>query len=146
MKSMLLVVACAAACHPPKSGETLGESVRAYNEGVRWERFDVAAVHVPPKERSQFADDADQRAKDLRITEYDIVRVDQKAKGVAEVQIKIGWYLDSEGKLRETHTKQMWERHGKTWLIVDETRLRGQEMPGIREAAATAAREEPTQP
>lgn len=135
MNKMLLVIACAAACHPPKAGETLGDSIRAYNDGIRWERFSVAATHVPPKERSQFVDDADARAKDLRITEYDLVRVDKKADRLVEVQVKIAWYLDSEQKLHETHTKQIWEKQGKTWLIVDETRLRGDEMPGIREPA-----------
>lgn len=144
MKSLPLMLCVLAACHPPKSGETLGESVRAYNEGVRWERFAVAAVHVPPKERSQFVDDADQRAKDLRITDYEVVRVDKKSDRVAEVQVKVSWYLDSEGKLRETQALQTWERHGKTWLIVDEARLRGVEMPGLREPVASV-RERPSQ-
>lgn len=133
MKKILLVV-CLAACAAPKAGDTLGESVRAYNDGVRWERFTNAALHVPPKERSQFVDDADARAKDLKITDYELVRVEQKGDKVAEVQVKMEWYLDSEGKVRETHARQTWERHGKTWWIVDETRMRGVEMPGLREA------------
>jgi hypothetical protein len=150
MKKLLLIAALAAclpACHPPRSGDTLAESIRSYNEGVRWERFANAAVHVPPKERAQFLDDSDARAKDLRITEYDLVRVEQKNDTEAEVQVKIGWYLDSEGKLRETHSKQSWERHGKTWWIIDEARLRGYEMPGLREpsgAAQAAVREAPS--
>jgi hypothetical protein len=133
MKKILFVL-WLAACAAPKAGDTLGESVRAYNDGVRWERFSNAANHVPPKERSQFVDDADQRSKDLRITDYELVRVEQKSDRVAEVQVKVEWYLDSEGKLRETHARQTWERHGKTWWIVDETRVRGVEMPGLREA------------
>lgn len=122
-----------AACHPPKSGDTLGDSVRSYNDGVRWGRYEVAAVHVPAKERSQFVDDADQRAKDLKITDYEVVKVDQTGDRVAQVQVKVSWYKDSEGTLRETQAMQTWERHGKTWLIVDEARLRGTEMPGLRE-------------
>jgi hypothetical protein len=47
--------------------------------------------------------------------------------------VKVSWYKDSEGTLRETQAMQTWERHGKTWLIVDEARLRGTEMPGLRE-------------
>jgi len=131
--SLAVATASLSACRPPRSGDTLAESIRSYNEGVRWERFDNAAVHVPPKERPQFLDDSDARAKDLRITEYDLVRVEQKNDSEAEVQVKIAWYLDSEGKLRETHAKQSWERHGKTWWIIDESRLRGYEMPGLRE-------------
>lgn len=122
-----------AACAAPKAGDTLGESVRSYNDGVRWARYDNAAVHVPAAERSQFIDDADERAKDIKITDYEIVKVEQKTDRVAQVQIKLSWYSDSEGKLRETQSMQTWERHGKTWLVIDETRLRGTEMPGLRE-------------
>lgn len=123
-----------AACAAPKSGDTLAESVRAYNDGVRWERFAVAANHVPPAERSMFVDEADDRAHDLRITDYEVVRVDNKSDKLASVQVKLSWYLDSEGILRETQSEQTWERHGKTWWMVDETRLKGYEMPGLMEA------------
>jgi hypothetical protein len=132
MRAILLVVLLAA-CTPPKAGDTLGESVRSYNDGVRWQRYDNAAIHVPAAERSQFIDDADERSKDIKITDYEIVKVEQKTDRVARVQVKLSWYSDSEGKLRETQAMQTWERHGKTWLVIDETRVRGTEMPGLRE-------------
>src|SRR5712675_2164741 len=119
MRAILLCLVFAA-CTPPKSGDTLGESIRSYNDGVRWGRYEVAAVHVPEKERSMFLDQADERAKDLKITDYDIVRVDQTSNRIATVQVKIAWYMDSEQTLRETSAIQTWERHGKTWLMVDE--------------------------
>jgi hypothetical protein len=31
---------------------------------------------------------------------------------------------------------QTWEKHGKGWLLVDERRLRGHEMPGLPEPLA----------
>lgn len=144
MKAML-ALSVLAACASAKSGDTLAESIRAYNEGVRWQRFENAAVHIPPKERSEFLDEADQRTKDLKITEYDIVRVEKKSEKTAEVQIKVSWYLDNEGTLRETSAVQTWEKHGKTWWVVDEKRLRGTEMPGLREGVAMpAVREAPS--
>jgi hypothetical protein len=143
--ALVALVLALVACRPPKSGETLSESVRAYNEGVRWERFAVAAVHVPPRERSQFLDDSDERAKDVKIFDYEVIKVEQKTDRLADVQIKVSWYRDSEGTLRETQVKQSWERHGKAWLIVDETRSKGVEMPGLREPVAAAVREPPTQ-
>src|SRR5438874_8518457 len=132
MKAILLCLVLAA-CTPPKSGDTLGDSIRSYNGGVRGGRYDVAAVHVPEKERSVFLDQADERAKDLKIIDYDIVRVDQTSDRIAVVQVKMSWYKDSEGSLKETQAMQTWERHGKTWLMVEEARLRGKEMPGLRE-------------
>jgi hypothetical protein len=136
MKAIVgLVVLTLAACAglAPKETETLGESVRAYNDGVRWERFEVAAIHIPVKQRSQFVDESDQRAKDVKITQYDVVRVEQRGDREAYVQIKMEWYKNSEGTVHETHAMQTWERHGKLWLMVDEARLRGVEMPGLPE-------------
>ena len=52
----------------------------------------------------------------------------------ARVQVKISWYKASEGTVHETHALQTWERQGKTWLMVEEKRLRGSEMPGLSES------------
>lgn len=134
----LAVCLALGACASAKQGVTLGESIRAYNEGVRWQRYDAAAVHVPPKERSDFIDALDERSKDLRITDYEIVRVTQKSDKIAQVQVKMSWYLDSKGTLQETSAVQTWEKHGKTWWVIEETRLRGKEMPGLREDPSTA--------
>jgi hypothetical protein len=131
MKAIWFVVL--AGCASAKQGDTLADSVRAYNDGVRWERFEVAAVHVPPKERSTFLDMTDERAHDLKITEYDVVKIDQKDDHEATVQVKMSWYRESEGTLKETQALQQWEKHGKTWWMVDEARLKGQEMPGLEE-------------
>jgi hypothetical protein len=140
--SCLVIVSLFAACRSPKAGETLAESVRAYNEGVRWERYANAAIHVPPAERSEFVDELDQRSKDLRITDYEIIRVDQKSDKMAQVQVKMSWYLDSEGTLKETSAVQTWERHGKEWWVIEEKRLRGKEMPGLREDPSSEATEQ----
>src|SRR5690242_12292871 len=102
----VLLVGCASA----KQGDTLADSVREYNDGVRWERFGVAANHVPPKERSAFVDQVDERSKDVKITDYDVVKMDAKGDSAATVQIKLSWYKESEGTLRETQAVQSWER------------------------------------
>ena len=114
------------------ASETLTDSVRVYNDGIRWQRFDNAANFIPPKDRGKWVDDEDARAKDLKITDYDVVRIDPKGD-LAKVQIKMSWYKNSSATVHETHSMQTWERHGKTWIIVDETRQRGDEMPGLPE-------------
>jgi hypothetical protein len=124
-----------AGCASAKQGDTLVDSVRQYNDGVRWERFAVAANHVPPAERATFVDEADERARDVKITEYDVVRIDPVSDREATVQIKLAWYRDAEGTLKHTQALQTWEKHGKTWWMVDETRLKGHEMPGLTEPA-----------
>jgi len=139
MKALWLVFLLA--CHMPKSMPTLPESIRAYNDGVRWERFEVAANHVPGPQRSQFVDEADQRAKDVKITDYEVVRVDKQSEQEAKVHVKLSWYRNSEGTLHETQAMQTWQRHGRLWVIVDEARLRGAEMPGLPEPLTEAGKE-----
>ncbi|HEY4181586.1 MAG TPA: hypothetical protein VGM90_32285 [Kofleriaceae bacterium] len=119
-----------------KDTETLTESVRNYNEGVRWERYTMAASSLPPKLRGAWVDEMDKRSKDLRITDYEILRMDPAGERSAQVQVKMTWYLDSVGSVKETHAMQTWERKGKEWYMVDEVRLRGDEMPGLTEPVA----------
>lgn len=134
MRAMPFAVVLLAACGAhARDTETLADSIRSFNDGVRWERFAAAAVRVPPRERSQFVEDMDVRAEDLKITDYEIVRVDERGPREARVQIKLSWYRTSEGTLRETHAMQTWERQGKVWMMVAEARVRGAEMPGLPE-------------
>jgi hypothetical protein len=130
----ILLFGCGCGAAALHSEPDLSESVRQFNDGVRWERFAAAANAIPPRERSQFVDDMDQRAGDVKITEYDVVRVDPHGEREARVQIKLSWYKASEGTVHETHAVQTWERRGKVWMMVDEIRLRGAEMPGLAEA------------
>ena len=119
----------------PKAGETLMESVQTYNEGVRWERFAAAASRLPAAERLAFIDAADARSKDLKVTDYEVVRVASMSDKVAKVQVRLSWYRETEGTLRETHAVQTWRRSGKVWVLQRQARLRGPAMPGIDEVA-----------
>jgi len=122
-----LVAACA---HAPR-GEGLMDTVRTYNDGVRWQRFTAAAVAVPPRERDAFLDEREELAEDLRITDYEVVRVKDTGGDVADVQIKVTWYKDSEGTVHDTWARQRWERQGKAWRITEERKVRGEDMPGL---------------
>ena len=149
MRTLLFVTVLVAACGgAQKNQETLTDSIRAYNDGMRWARYEIAASQIPPKERAEFVDEMDERGDNLKITDYEVVKVDTRGAKEAKVQIKVSWYLDNIGTLRETHAVQLWERQGKVWLMVSETRLRGDEMPGLGEPVGetAAARAEPGAP
>ncbi|MGE0872544.1 MAG: hypothetical protein AB7P03_28580 [Kofleriaceae bacterium] len=133
---VVLPLSAAGCGAPQRDSDTLAESIRSFNEGVRWQRFANAATRIPPEQRSQFVDDMDQRAEDLKIIDYEIVRVDTRGPREAKVHVKLSWYLDSEGTLRETHSMQTWERQGKLWMMVDEARVRGAQMPGLPDSAS----------
>jgi hypothetical protein len=131
----ILICAVLLGCGAPQARgqDELSESIRSFNDGVRWGRFGVAATAIPPAQRAQFVDDMDERANEIKITDYEVVKVDPRGERESRVQIKLTWYKTSEETVHETHAVQTWERHGKAWLMVDETRLRGPEMPGLTE-------------
>lgn len=128
----LVTGACGAAA---QQTDTLGEAVRSYNDGVRWGRLGIAASKIPPRERAQFVDEMDERAEDVKITDYEVVDVAARTQRQAKVRIKMSWYLASKGTVHETHSEQTWERQGKLWFMVQEARVRGAEMPGLPERA-----------
>lgn len=132
IRSLILVVvtACGAV---PQNPDTLGDSIRSYNDGVRWGRYSIAATKVPPRERAQFIDEMDERAEDVKITDYEVLNVSAIGARTAKVRVKMFWYRDSKGTVHETLAEQTWERKGKAWFIVQEARVRGEEMPGLPE-------------
>ena len=139
MKQAIFCAACAAyvAGCAGVTGDSpmqaLDDSIRLYNENVRWQKWEVAANFLPQKERSKWVDESDERGKDLKVTEYDVVRVMPQGQKAADVQVKVSWYKNSEGTVHETHEMQKWQKKGKQWLMIDESRLRGTEMPGLAE-------------
>ncbi len=136
--TLSLLTACGAI---PKQGEPLMDSVQLYNEGVRWERLANAASRVPAAERSDFLDEREELAEDLKISDWEVERVEAKG-GKAKIRVKYTWYLDDIGAVHETHAAQSWERHGKAWLMLGEVRTRGEPMPGLREPDEDADTEE----
>jgi hypothetical protein len=134
---VLTLLATLSACGTAqKPQDSIGDIVRAYNEDLVWRRFDTAAQHLSPKVRNKRVDEWDERSKDMRVTEFEIVRIEQRGESKARAQVKISWYLDSEQILRETSAVEMWEKKGQSWMLVDEERLRGHEMPGLPEPIA----------
>jgi hypothetical protein len=129
-----------AACGAGPQRDLLMESVTTYNEGVRWERFSAAAAAVPPAEREAFLDEREELAEDLRITDYEVVRVTTKGDH-ADIQVKLTWFLDSRGSVHDTWIRQRWERRGRSWRVVDERRVRGEAMPGLAEQTDDEAAE-----
>jgi hypothetical protein len=137
--SALIVISAGCGATGPSHAEGLSETSTAYTDSVRWGRFETAATAIPARERTQFVDDMDEREHEVKITEYDIVRVDPHGEREAKVQIKVSWYKASEGTVHETYAMQTWEQRGKAWMMVEETRVRGAEMPGLAEPVPVGA-------
>jgi hypothetical protein len=126
----------AAACGAAQKAEPLDQQVHRYNDSVRWQRLAQAAQYIPPAERAAFFDERVELEDELRITMYDIRRVEiAEDEARAVVYVEYQWYLDSQGRVHKTTSRQHWEQHGKRWLLTEERRERGEPMPGLPEPA-----------
>ena len=106
--------------------------VRAFQEGLRWRKYDMAADYVPARERERFLDAHDDVDTDLRIDDYEVMRVKlEDSQSKAQVRVKYTWHLDSVGSVHDTVVEESWEKQGKIWRIVGSEHRRGEEMPRL---------------
>lgn len=131
---LVFLFAVLSGCGAQQSVEPLEPAVRLYGDGIRWQRFDDAASRLPPERRDDFLDQRDRLHDDLRVHDYEIIRVRFGPEGRrARVHVKYSWYLESRGVVHETHAIQRWHRPAEVWLMVGEEHLRGEPMPGIED-------------
>ena len=134
----LLIAAVVVGCGGGQKAQTqVMHSVRGYNDAMRWQRLPTAAGFIAPAEREAFLDEHEELAEELRIDYYEIARMKPSGGNRAEVQVKYTWHLDNVGVVNDTTTLQHWERHGKRWVLAEEHRVRGDEMPGVAEPPET---------
>jgi hypothetical protein len=135
----------ASGCAGRQRTPELDTEVRAFGDGIRWQKLAEAAARIPLRERADFLAEREELGDDLRIADFEIERIDLHGDGhTASVKVQWTWMLDSRGIVHKTWTEQAWELHGKSWLMVSEERHRGEEMPGVAEAdKADATAENP---
>jgi hypothetical protein len=143
---VLLLLAAGCGATGGKNADLVAD-VRGYGDGMRWGDFNSAALRLRPAQRSGFMDQREQLAEDLRIADWEMRRMTYSDdRNRAEVHIEWTWLLDSRGIVHTTVTRQAWSRHGKSWILDREERLRGDPMPGVvepkrlRRPAAPSAR------
>ena len=134
---VVLVVGVTISCSAssPSKSEDLMTAVRGYNDGLRWHNPPAAAGYLPTNIRRGFLKEREELAEDLKISDYEIARLEYvDSKGFdAAVDIRWDWYSDRKGVVHNTTTEQTWKRFGKRWLMIKELRVRGEPMPGMNE-------------
>ncbi len=125
--ALLLLLACGGT---QRGNEDLLNNIRAYQEGLRWRRYEQAADFVRPDDRSQFLDRREEIDKNLRIDDYEVVRVTlSEGRQEAVAQIRYTWHLDTVGTVHETVMEDRWKKEKPGWRIVETKHKRGEEMP-----------------
>ena len=122
-----VIAACASSSQ--KKDQELMTDVREFQEGLRWRNYDQAADHVHASARVRFLDAHDDLDGDLRIDDYEVMRVTLTAEFEATVRVKYTWHLDSVGRVHESTYDQDWQRQGKVWRVVATRQRSGEALP-----------------
>jgi hypothetical protein len=126
----LMLVSLVACSNAGARSEDLLTDVRTFQEGLRWRKYEMAADHVPATVRERFLEAHDELDEDLRIDDYELMRVKLESAGNdAYVRVKYTWHRESVGTVHETVVEQHWERQGKVWRIVASEHQRGERLP-----------------
>jgi len=122
--SFALVVALLAGCatsHMPDQTPAVDDALRAFNNDLRWGRWQEAAKHVDPGERGAFLRLLDDSSSPFRFTSVDELSREATAKDGTEIDLLISleYYRLPSVKQRTVRQRQHWRYDvaGKEWIV-----------------------------
>ncbi|MGC6417926.1 MAG: hypothetical protein ACON3Z_12460 [Bradymonadia bacterium] len=114
-----------AGCGTPNRMTHLKDTLRTFNQQVRWGMWPAASAHVGPKMREMWLASRLSNAAGLKISDVKLVRVtsDGPRATQAEVLVSLTWYRVDDMTLQAATWKQDWEHSRAGWSLVGEERL-----------------------
>jgi hypothetical protein len=149
MRAMLMAVCLASACAmtpAQRREETLMREARAFNDDVRWARYEQLHLSLPPEEAQLFSARAAALGDDLVVADYEVTAITfTPGSEAATVMVKFDWYSKRATSLHSSTLEQRWEYQAGRWLVTKQRRLRGERFPLVTEpvAAPTPAPPQP---
>ncbi|MGD0836573.1 MAG: hypothetical protein ABSB49_08020 [Polyangia bacterium] len=132
----LLVLVQVGACFAPaqRREDDLLQEARAWNDDLRWARWDVLGQALTPEENARMQERRDLIAKELVIADNEVTAVHfQPGSRGAAVSVTLDWYKKSEAVLRQTTLEQQWELRAGHWIMIKQKRTRGDRFPLVPE-------------
>jgi hypothetical protein len=119
-------------CQPQgkAAGESFLDEVRAFNDGVRWDRRDEVLDRLPAKARKDYLDQEEETADDLHIDDWELDRADfNGGKGSAEVRLHYMWHREREMIMNTTYVTEQWKRQDGRWVMSGVSTRKGSPLP-----------------
>ena len=138
---LLLALGLAAGCAvtpTQRREETLMREARAFNDDLRWARYEQLNLSLPAEEAALLSSRAAALGDDLVIADYDVTSITFGAGSEsAKVMVKFDWYSKSATTLHSSTLEQRWEYQDGRWLVTKQRRLRGDRFPLVTEPLPT---------
>lgn len=121
----LLLALVFTGCMRPQASpaELLDRSLNGFHGHLIFQRFDEAAAFVPTATRSDFMAYYENEGEDLKITEYEITRVEVNPdETVAKVEVTISWYRLPSSTIQKTKMVEEWtfDKLLSRWEVVEQ--------------------------
>lgn len=131
---VLVLAGCAAGT--PRREEVLIQNARAFNDDLRWGRWDAMAGTMPREEALAFLERARALEPELVVADFEVGSIDfQPGSEAANVTARFEWYLKRDPVIRNTTILQRWEFQEGRWQVTKLRRTRGDRFGLITEPA-----------
>ena len=126
-KIMRITVICLSllgvlACSTPNRMTHLRDTLRTFNQQVRWGMWPAASSHVSKEKREKWLTQRIANAQNLKLSDVRLVQVvsDGPRATKAKVMISITWYRTSDMRVQQANWLQTWHHSRMGWRLVDE--------------------------
>jgi hypothetical protein len=118
---LMLACGCISAITDRKlNDEGLREAVTVFNDAIRWRDYPQALVWVPPQQREVFWKQTDAMQDNLRIVDYQILRLDMSEHtAIGSADLKYRYYSLTSPRIESVTLRQKWrwEEENHTWQV-----------------------------
>ena len=119
----LLIASMLSGCGATPNRMThLKDSLRSFNQQVRWGRWGGAATLVVPEIREEWMAERIQGGQGIKITDVSILGVESDGPRATEAKVMIGiaYYRESDMTLNRSIWKQEWTHTRSGWQLKSE--------------------------
>lgn len=119
------------ACGSTDKGLDLKDSVRAYNQRLRWNAFEAASAFVAAEKRATWLASRAGNAAGLHFTDIQVVRLQQPNPDEKSVDVLVAfsWYRLPETTVQSALWAQTWQEDKGRWHVIDERVVDAKEAP-----------------
>ncbi len=114
------------ACSTPNRMTHLRDTLRTFNQQVRWGMWPAASSHVSQENREKWLAQRIANAQNLKLSDVRLVQVvsDGPRATKAKVMVSITWYRTSDMRVQRANWLQTWNHSRLGWRLVDEEKQR----------------------
>ena len=122
---------CVMGCATQNRLTHLRDTLRSFNQQVRWGLWPGAARHVDQKMRRDWLESRLAAAQGLKMTDVRLVNVssDGPRSREAKAVVTLTWYRTADMKVYQSHWLQTWEHTRNGWRLMKEDRQLKESVP-----------------